>query len=147
MIWNGDNYIREVERTVGQRVQSAGYHLISRIRENISIPSRTVSFKETASGKNKGKVKKVLGARGSSRSKPGEFPHKDFGLLRQSIAQDFDGKTTTRVGTALSYGKFLEFGTSRMRPRPWLRRTLAEEKQNIVDIITHGQTVDVKVAD
>jgi hypothetical protein len=30
-----------------------------------------------------------------------------------------------------------------MAPRPWLRRTLAEERQNIVDIITFGSTVSI----
>ncbi len=137
-----DNYIREAERTYSQRVQAAGIYLVSRIRENISIPSRTVKIVQTKSGG----TKKVLGARGSNRSKPGEFPHKDFGRLRQSIASDFKPETlTARVGTNLAYGRYLEMGTVRMRPRPFLRRTLAEERQVITDMIQHGARVDIKV--
>lgn len=139
MTWN-ENYIPQLERTVGQRVQAAGFHLISAIRRNISIPSRTVSFKDNKNGKRV----KVLGARGSSRSRPGQFPHKDFGRLRMSIAQDFDGKTSTRVGTNVDYGRFLEFGTARMAARPWLRRSLMEERQKIEDIIRYGGAVDIR---
>jgi HK97 gp10 family phage protein len=142
MQWN-DNYIKEVERTVSQRVQAAGYFLVSRIRENISIPSRTVSFKQISRGKNKGKTKKVLGARGSNRSKPGQFPHKDFGRLRMSIAQDHRG-LITRVGTNVPYGKFLELGTAKMAARPFLRRTLAEERQKIEDMIRFGPSTDIR---
>ena len=135
MTWN-DSYIREMERTIGQRVQAAGYHLVSAIRRNISIPSRTVTMGTVTKGKNKGAPKKILGPRGSNRSKPGQFPHKDFGRLRSSIAQDYNAATlTTRVGTTVPYGKYLELGTQKMRPRPWLRRTLAEERKKIEDII------------
>lgn len=138
MDWN-QSYILEAERTYGQRVQAAGIYLVSRIRENISIPSRTVKTVTIAKGKNKGKIKKVLGARGSNRSKPGEFPHKDYGRLRQSIASDYNATTlTARVGTNLQYGKFLELGTSKMRPRPWLRRTLNEEREAIRRMIEFG---------
>jgi HK97 gp10 family phage protein len=136
MQWN-EGYIAEVERSVSQRVKAAGYFLVSRIRENISIPSRTVTFRDITKGKNKGGRKKVLGARGSSRSKPGQFPHKDFGRLRQSIAQDHQG-LITRVGTNVPYGKFLELGTAKMAARPFLRRTLAEERQKIEDMIRFG---------
>lgn len=141
MQWD-ESYVREVERTVAARVQAAGYHLVSRIRENISVPSRTVKLRE---GKG-GKVKKVLGPRGSSRSRPGEFPHKDFGRLRQSIAQQhFPDEARSIVGTNLPYGKFLELGTSKMAARPFLRRTLAEEKETIRQMITFGGASDIKV--
>lgn len=141
MQWN-DSYILEAERTYSQRVEAAGFYLISRIRENISIPSRTVSL----SIKN-GKVKKTLGDRGSSRSKPGEFPHKDFGTLRSRIAQDHPSDSlVTRVGTNLAYGKYLEFGTAKMRSRPWLRRTLAEEREPIRQIIEHGERNTITVS-
>lgn len=54
-------------------------------------------------------------------SRPGEAPNTDTGRLVQSIKFDFkDGGLTGRVGTNLKYGRALEFGTSKMDPRPWL---------------------------
>jgi len=146
MQWNGDQYLAEAERTYGDRVRAAGIYLQSRIRENISIPSRTVGVGIISKGKNKGQTKKILGARGSNRSKPGEFPHKDYGLLRQSIATDYDQSTlTARIGSALSYAKYLELGTRKMRPRPFLRRTLAEERETIRQMIELGGRTDIEV--
>ncbi len=52
---------------------------------------------------------------------------------------------TARVGTTIRYGKYLEFGTSKMRPRPWLRRTLGEERETIRQMVEHGGRSDIKV--
>lgn len=56
-------------------------------------------------------------------SKPGEAPNTDTGRLVQSIKID-DSKIKQfqmRVGTNLKYGAFLEFGTTHIKKRPWLR--------------------------
>ncbi len=141
MEWN-DSYVVEAERTFGQRIDAACYHLVSRIRENVSIPSRTVTIKATRAGK----AKKVLGLRGSNRSKPGEFPHKDYGTFRQSVSKDFDQATLTgRVGSPSKVGRWLELGTKKMRPRPWLRRSLAEERETIRQMIERGGRNDIGV--
>jgi hypothetical protein len=90
----------------------------------------------------KGKgTRKVLGKRGSNRSRPGEPPHKDLGTLRSSVATQMEtttGDPSGLVGTALEYGKHLELGTAKMAPRPWLRRTLAQELPAVEDIIRTG---------
>ncbi len=115
------------------RVTACATYLVDKIKQNISIPSRTVTMKAGRGGK----MKKVLGPRGSNRSLPGEFPHKDYGLLRASIAwqiNDDGAAAVARVGTPLAYGKFLEFGTRRMQARPFLRRTLAEESGRLATI-------------
>lgn len=62
-------------------------------------------------------------------SRPGNPPHRQTGTLVRSITVDsvFDvhgPKIVGRVGTNLPYGKYLELGTSRMRPRPYLRPAL-----------------------
>ena len=142
---NTENFIRELERTVAQRVEAAGRYLQSEMRKNISIPSRTVKTAATRSGG----TKKVLGPRGSNRSKGGEFPHKDYGRLRASIAVEMqaDAPNGPRVlvGTNLAYGKHLEFGTKSMKPRSFLRRTLKEERETIRQMITFGGRTDISV--
>lgn len=158
MEWNGENYIREMNRKVGERVQAAAFHLVTRIRENISVAGtrvaasgftgRGVSYERANVGEErleiipnafgvKGKrYRKGRRIYGANPSKPGEFPHKQFGVLRRSIAQDYAPETVTaRVGTPLSYGKYLELGSKKMAARPYLRRTLAEEQQKIEEII------------
>lgn len=135
MQWN-DGYIKKLERTIGRRVQSSGYFLVSKVREKISTTGRTFTRRTTKSGKNvvsRGKL-------GSNPSTPGEPPHKQTGRLRSSIAQSYDESAmTSRVGTPVAYGKFLELGTSKMAARPYLRAALAENRKEIVKIITGNQ--------
>lgn len=134
---------RFVRRQAVARVTAAAVHLVNRIKENISIPSRTVTYKQTHGGK----TKKVLGARGSNRSKPGEFPHKDYGTLRASITcdvQEQGDKVVARIGSPLKYSLYLELGTRKMAARPFLRRTLKEEAESIRQIIEHGEVSSIK---
>lgn len=66
-------------------------------------------------------------------SAPGEFPKTDRGQLVASlffkVAAD---KLSAFFGTKLAYGKYLEYGTTRMAPRPWLRPTLKANEASIV---------------
>ena len=59
---------------------------------------------------------------GSFRSKPWEPPRVQTGRLRANITHELHPTLPiARVGTNVTYGKSLEFGTNRMLPRPWLR--------------------------
>lgn len=44
---------------------------------------------------------------------------------------DWSDAGSTYVGTAVSYGIFLEFGTSKMDPKPFFRPALAEAKADL----------------
>lgn len=55
-------------------------------------------------------------------SAPYEYPKSDTGRLVSSISVEKGNKYAV-VGTNLKYGPYLENGTSRMLPRPWLSRT------------------------
>lgn len=54
-----------------------------------------------------------------SASSPGRPPRVDTGNLVNSIFANGSG-LKYRVGTGVPYGKYLEFGTSNMKSRPWL---------------------------
>lgn len=57
-------------------------------------------------------------------SAPGEFPKSDYGQLVKSLFIRVGAdKLSAFFGTKLAYGRYLEFGTSRMAARPWLRPT------------------------
>lgn len=66
---------------------------------------------------------------GPPRSLPGEYPHADTGKLRQSINWSLgrDGsKFVLSIGSKLIYSGFLEWGTVKMEPRPFVERTIRD---------------------
>lgn len=65
-------------------------------------------------------------------SAPGEYPKTDRGQLVASLFFKVGtDKLSAFFGTKLDYGKYLEFGTGRMAPRPWLRPTFKANKASI----------------
>lgn len=57
-------------------------------------------------------------------SAPGEFPKTDRGQLVASLFFKVGAdKLRATFGSALVYARYLEYGTSRMAARPWLRPT------------------------
>jgi HK97 gp10 family phage protein len=83
-------------------------------------------------------------------STPGQPPAIDTGTLRASIMNDVSvkaGNVTGRVGvdedyiaakapvgTDVNYGLYLEVGTSRMSPRPYLRPALKRTRRKVNEI-------------
>lgn len=57
-----------------------------------------------------------------SASAPGNYPSSDTGRLASSVRAILPTASSMfgQVGTAVKYGAWLEFGTSRMAARPWL---------------------------
>lgn len=63
-------------------------------------------------------------------SKPGEAPRLQFGNLQKSVLmQEFPSELRVRVGIPKNtiYGFWLEVGTGRIKPRPWMLATLREQ--------------------
>jgi HK97 gp10 family phage protein len=62
-------------------------------------------------------------------SAPGQPPAVDTGRLRASITHTLPERDErglrVRVGTDVEYARYLEFGTRRMAPRPFLRPAMA----------------------
>lgn len=94
----------------------------------------------------------VTYARGHHPSIEGEAPAVDTGRLRASVTHDVeqDGNevwgNVGSVQTEPPYGLYLEYGTSKMKPRPWLSQavihdeTLIHEMYNeIVGKATEGR--------
>jgi len=89
---------------------------------------------------------KLLIARGSKSgrrygkhqaSAPGEAPATNTGRLIQSIAwQVLNQGLTVEIGSPLDYASYLEDGTQRMDPRPWLKPAYDQHVDVIVSDIT-----------
>jgi HK97 gp10 family phage protein len=61
-------------------------------------------------------------------SAPGEPPATDTGTLVRSIESKRE-ELTAWVWTEEAYGKFLEFGTRHIAPRPWLTPAVEENRE------------------
>lgn len=69
-------------------------------------------------------MKDVMTNAGPSPSSAGNPPAVDTGTLRRSIQINQDTASgDVEVGTNLEYGRYLEYGTSKMAARPWLNRS------------------------
>lgn len=73
-------------------------------------------------------------------SMPGNPPFSRTGRLRNSITFDRTGRLAWGFGTALvdpksrrPYGRFLELGTGKMAPRPFLRPVLVRDRRRLED--------------
>ncbi len=66
-------------------------------------------------------------------SAPGSAPHTDTGNLVNNIqVQRYDRSVDVGIlGDKALYGKYLEFGTSKMKARPWLRPAFENSKATI----------------
>jgi hypothetical protein len=74
-------------------------------------------------------------------SEPGNAPAIDKGTLVRSVTHSVnDEGTQGHVGTKVVYGKELEFGTSRTRPRPWLGPAVEENRPKILGFFKKAMT-------
>ena len=87
-----------------------------------------------------GEIKKDLS--GPSPSSPGEPPGVVSGTLRRGVTHEVEkgpNRVVGRVGTNIEYAIPLEFGTSKMAARPFLRPGLEKNKKPIAKILTSGK--------
>ena len=62
----------------------------------------------------------------------------DTGRLRNSITHALDGTKAVHVGTNVEYAPFIEMGTSRMQPRPFLRPAIEDFKDEYKEILENN---------
>jgi phage gpG-like protein len=115
--WNGPEAKRRIEHEMSNRMAVACRLVMNHAKELLSV---------SGTGGTPGSKRNY----GSNPSAPGEPPHKQYGRLRASVATEVEGMRG-RVGTNVDYGRYLEQGTRKMAPRPWLKRSLDETKADI----------------
>lgn len=112
--WHGEKLKAETEKEFIRRLHRAAITLKNEIKVNISDPSPPASTE-------------------------GNPPHKDTGRLRASISHEVDDTSrAARVGTNVTYGKFLELGTKRMGARPFIRAAFDKLLPEIKRIMKGG---------
>lgn len=122
--WNGPACERRMKQLLMQGLSAAGRIVENRANELLSVDG---------SGKVRGRRRRGAVV---TRSLPGEPPRAQTKQLLQSVTRDENREEiSVKVGTPLEYGAHLELGTRKMRPRPWLRRSLIECKERIETVI------------
>lgn len=106
--WSGPEFVRAVDAAADLGVKSAAEVLAKEARSsmgraNASIVAVTNRYKPAP---------------------PGAPPNVQQGTLKRSITKSRRGPRRWVVGAGVIYGQFLEFGTSTMAARPWLRPAL-----------------------
>lgn len=89
------------------------------------------------------KTQLAVGRQYPPASRPGESPARRTGFGQKNIVWTYDpatmtGKIGIRAGSQAMYMIYLELGTSRIRPRPWLFVTLIRFLKQIGDLAVGG---------
>lgn len=82
----------------------------------------------------------AVSGKGHIPSRPGEPPNNDTGVLASNIETVSKGLLEVEVSSNAPYSAALEYGTSRMEERPFMRPALAKNRKLI------STTIDAAVA-
>jgi phage gpG-like protein len=81
----------------------------------------------------------VLGHPRSRRSLPGEPPRVETNRLRKSISTvPSRSEKVVRVGTNVPHGRYMEFGTKDILPRPWVKRAYIAARQQMQNVFQNA---------
>jgi len=97
---------------------------------------RAEAVKSIQSGAKSGIVYEKYNPRRSHRaSAPGQAPASDTGNLVSKIRVKQKNPNTTIVESGADYSAFLEYGTSKMQPRPFLFPAFVKSKEKITQAV------------
>jgi HK97 gp10 family phage protein len=68
-------------------------------------------------------------------SRPGEPPNADTGRLHRGIGVEHRGELEVQVVSTAPYARDLEYGTSQVAARPYLRPAVAKTRDKAVDLV------------
>ena len=106
---------------------------------------RAEAVKSIQSGGKSGIVYEKYNPRRSHRaSAPGQAPASDTGNLVSKIRVKQKDKNTTQVESGADYSAFLEYGTSKMLPRPFLFPAFEKSKEKIKQAVFNRVTTAIE---
>lgn len=115
---------RDTERFVGQALFAGGNRI--QVEAQLSITQGAVSGKNHVP------------------SKPGEPPNQDTGRLADNIETVQKGPLLVEVSSNAPYSAPLEFGTSKMAARPFMRPARDKKRREVVDLVQRAVSEAVR---
>jgi HK97 gp10 family phage protein len=110
----GDKHIRRLKKLSGDAVVRIASAVVLNGAEAIKAEAHNSITRNSAAGQSGGKHQHV-------RSRPGEPPNNEFGTLVSHIEASQPKPLVAEVRSEAPYAAHLEFGTSRMQARPYMR--------------------------
>jgi HK97 gp10 family phage protein len=77
-------------------------------------------------------------------SAAGEAPAVITGKLRKEVYYRVEGSNRLRIGANTDYAKFLEDGTSKMAPRPFVKKNIDKSRADILRKLSEGINSKIK---
>jgi hypothetical protein len=137
--WRGDEFMREMRKEIDKRLSTCGEVVRAAVVSSMDTSGRSIgAAAKWGIGPIRSREKMRVGGKKSVyifRSRPGEVPLVQTGMLKKSIFWTLTGNNSVIVGTPLKYGKYLEKGTPHMDPRPYLLPALVASIWKIQGII------------
>lgn len=119
---------RRLKKRLAAIGERAKIHVSEAIDKELLV-TKSEAVRAIQRGTRSGRVYKRGKGRVHQASAPGEFPKTDRGRLVSSLFVERKKSGLAGImGSGVVYGKYLEYGTSRTRPRPWLRRTFRKRR-------------------
>lgn len=124
-----------ITQKVSRRLDAAAIYVTNDVKRSFGNSGAT--------GKRSGATKKD---RRNNRSKPWGPPNVDTGHLKKNIGYSAPSAFVRWVGTGIGgklsvgYAMYLEYGTLRMLPRPFLRPAIYRCRQAVMRILQTGVT-------
>lgn len=77
-------------------------------------------------------------------SLPGEAPNNDTGFLRSNIETEIGGPGVVTVTSYAPYSASLEYGTSRMAARPFMRPATERNRKKMAQMVGEALNITIK---
>ena len=106
---------------------------------------RAEAIKSIQTGAKSGVVYQMYNPRREHRaSAPGQAPASDTGNLVSKIIVKQKGQDVTSVESNANYSAYLEYGTSKMQPRPFMLPAFEKSKKPIINAVINRITQKIQ---
>ncbi len=140
----------KIKAEAKKAVAAAGLLVQNEIKDSMRKAKHGKTYRKGPIKRKRGGKNTIVGAKFHRASAPGEAPAVDTGRLIGSVnSRQLDGGFSTTVGvhdvTNVKYAKALEYGTSKIAPRPFLIPALQNKKPEIMERFKQAMDEGIKV--